>query len=383
MDDKWKSYPPKTYQKETESLVHFNSKTVNSNASLVGIRLGADAAVDLPYISLRTLLGSGLSFPLDYAEGGASKAGIVKQINQVLADSPDAAGATAEEKKAIVAGVNAANASGYSTGTEYVDHRLRQVLVPKKDAPGGYVSMTPITASSICPLFFTKEHGLVPRHNEAAKAEPEGPRRKLRQAQFGIGGSNPQNIGSLVSFIMQRPLMVAAPGASASTRDAFSLYHKGLPLNVHTPELFRQAVQQYVHFRESMLNPHSDDAAITLKEREQEEALITAIAQAVLDMAADARELLTQHAHLLPEEDLLHELDPPRHALVSPLLRPAEMRGLLDPPLRERCDNWPRSMARLVVTKMLAPHKSSGRSLLKLDSSARASLESMMEEAFR
>ena len=382
MDDKWKSYPPKTYQKETESLVHFNSKTVNSNASLVGIRLGADAAVDLPYISLRTLLGSGLSFPLDYAEGGASKAGIVKQINQVLADSPDAAGATAEEKKAIVAGVNAANASGYSTGTEYVDHRLRQVLVPKKDAPGGYVSMTPITASSICPLFFTKEHGLVPRHNEAAKAEPEGPRRKLRQAQFGIGGSNPQNIGSLVRS-MQRPLMVAAPGASASTRDAFSLYHKGLPLNVHTPEPFRQAVQQYVHFRESMLNPHSDDAAITLKEREQEEALITAIAQAVLDMAADARELLTQHAHLLPEEDLLHELDPPRHALVSPLLRPAEMRGLLDPPLRERCDNWPRSMARLVVTRMLAPHKSSGRSLLKLDSSARASLESMMEEAFR
>ena len=310
MDDKWKSYTPKTYQDETECLVHFNSKTVNSNASLVGIRLGADAAVDLPYISLRTLLGSGLSFPLDYAEGGASKAGIVKQINQVLADSPDAAGATAEERKAIVAGVNAANASGYSTGTEYVDHRLRQVLVPKKDAPGGYVSMTPITASSICPLFFTKEHGLVPRHNEAAKAEPEGPRRKLRQAQFGIGGSNPQNIGSLVRS-MQRPLMVAAPGASASTRDAFSLYHKGLPLNVHTPELFRQAVQQYVHFRESMLNPHSDDAAITLKEREQEEALITAIAQAVLDMAADARELLTQHAHLLPEEDLLHELDPP------------------------------------------------------------------------
>lgn len=383
MDDKWKSYPPKTYQKETESLVHFNSKTVNSNASLVGIRLGADAAVDLPYISLRTLLGSGLSFPLDYAEGGASKAGIVKQINQVLADSPDAAGATAEEKKAIVAGVNAANASGYSTGTEYVDHRLRQVLVPKKDAPGGYVSMTPITASSICPLFFTKEHGLVPQHNEAVKAEPEGPRRKLRQARFGIGGSNPHNAGSLVRIIMQRPLMVAAPGASASTRDAFSLYHKGLALNVHTPGLFRQAVQQYVHFREAMLNPHSDDAAITLKEREQEEALITAIAQAVLDMAADARDLLIRHAHLLPEEDPLHELDPPRHALVSPLVRPAEMRGLLDPPLRERCDNWPRSMARLVVTRMLAPHKSSGRSLLKLDSSARASLEVMMEEAFR
>ena len=132
-----------------------------------------------------------------------------------------------------------------------------------------------------------------------------------------------------------------------------------------------------------MLNPHIDGAAITLKEREQEEALIAAIAQAVLDMAAEARDLLTRHAHMLPEEDLLQELDPPRHALVSPLVRPAEIRGLLDPPLRELCDNWPRSMARLVVTRMLAPHKSSGRSLLKLDSSARASLEAMMEEAFR
>ena len=203
----------------------------------------------------------------------------------------------------------------------------------------------------------------MPQHNEAAKAEPDGSRRKLRQAQFGIGGSNPQNIGSLVRS-MQRPLMVAAPGASASTRDAFSLYHKGLQLNVHAPEPFRQAVQQYAQFREAVLNPHGDDAVITLKEREQEEALIAAIARAVLDMAADARDLLTRHTHLLPEEDLIHELDPPRHALVSPQVRPAEMRGLLDPPLRDRCDNWPRSMSRLVVTRMLAAPPAAGAAWL-------------------
>lgn len=382
MSEKWKSYPPETYRQEAKRLVHFNSKTVNSNASLVGIRLGTDAAVDLPYISLRTLLGSGLSFPLDYAEGGAGKAGIVKQINWVLADSPDAKDAGAEEKAAIIAGIAAANASGYSTGTEYVDHRLRQVLVPKKDAPEGYVSMTPITASSICPLFFAKEHGLVPQHNEAAKAA-EGSMRKLRQAQFGIGGSNPQNIGSFVRSIMQQPLMVAAPGVSTSVRDAFSLYYKGMPLDTHAPGVFRQAVQQYAHFREAMLNPHVDDAAITLREREQEEAFMAAIARGVLDMAAEARELLTRHVHLLPEEDMLQELDPPRYALVSPRVQPAELRGLLDPPLRARCENWPRSMARLVVAKMLAPHKSSGHSLFKLDSSARISLEAMMEEAFR
>lgn len=382
MSGDWKPYPPQKYREETERLVHFNSKTVNSNASLVGIRLGPDAALDLPYVSLRTLLGSGLSFPLDYAEGGASKAGIVKQINWVLAEAPEAKDAGADEKKAIVEGMAAANASGYSIGTDSVDHRLRQLLIPKKDAPGGYVSMTPITASSICPLFFDHEQGLVPRHNEAAKEESEEARRKLRQAQFGIGGSNPQNVGSLVRS-MQRPLMVSAPGASASTREAFALYHKGLSLDVHAPGPFKEAVQLYAAFREDVLRAEPDESAITLREREREEKLVAAIGRAVLDMAAEAQELLARHAHLLPEDELLPHLDPPRHALVSPHVRPVEIRGLLDPSLRGLCDNWPRSMARLTVAKMLMPHKGTGQSLLKLDSSARISLEAIMEEAFR
>ena len=382
MSEEWKPYPPQKYREETESLVHFNSKTVNSNASLVGIRLGPNAALDLPYVSLRTLLGSGLSFPLDYAEGGASKAGIVKQINWVLADAPEAKDAGADEKKAIIEGIAAANASGYSTGKEYVDHRLRQLLIPKKDAPGGYVSMTPMTAGSICPLFFDREQGLVPHHNEAAKAEADGPRRKLRQAQLGIGGSNPQNIGSLVRS-MQRPLLVAAPGASASTREAFALYHKGLSLDVHAPGSFREAVQLYAAFREDVLKAEPDKSVITLRERKREEELVAAIGLAVLDMAAEAQELLAQHAHLLPEDELLPHLDPPRHARVSPLVRPLEIRGLLDPSLRGLCDNWSRGMARLAVAKMLMPHKGTGQSLLKLDSSARVSLEAIMEEVFR
>ncbi len=382
MSEDWKPYPPQKYREETESLVHFTAKVVNSNAIPVGVRLGPDDALDMPYVSLRTLLGSGLSFPLDYAKGGAGKAGIVKQINWVLAEAPKAKDAGADEKKAIVEGIAAANASGYSIGTDFVDHRLRQLLIPKKNAPGGYVSMTPITASSICPLFFDHEQGLVPLHNNAAREEPDGPRRKLRQAQFGIGGSNPQNVGSLVRS-MQRPLMVSAPGASASTREAFALYHKGLSLDVHAPGPFRDAVQMYAAFRDEALQAEPDESTITLREREREEELVAAIGRAVLDMAAEAQELLAQHAHLLPEDELLPALDPPRHALVSPLVRPVEIRGLLDPSLRGLCDNWPRGMARLAVAKMLMPHKGTGHSLLKLDSSARISLEAILEEAFR
>ena len=80
MSEDWKPYPPQKYREETESLVHFTAKVVNSNAIAAGVRLGPEDALDMPYVSLRTLLGSGLSFPLEYAEGGAGKAGIVKQI---------------------------------------------------------------------------------------------------------------------------------------------------------------------------------------------------------------------------------------------------------------------------------------------------------------
>ena len=40
----WKAYPPETYRNTIAELVHFSSKTVNSNAALAG------------YASLRTML---------------------------------------------------------------------------------------------------------------------------------------------------------------------------------------------------------------------------------------------------------------------------------------------------------------------------------------
>ena len=96
--------------------------------------------------------------------------------------------------------------------------------------------MTPMTAGGICELLFEKDNGLVPRHNAACEEEgkrtgkPENgeevgnaPRmkmRKLRQAQFGIGGSNPQNVGGLVR-VMQRPLFVDAPRSADGLEQLF------------------------------------------------------------------------------------------------------------------------------------------------------------------
>ena len=67
--------------------------------------------------------------------------------------------------------------------------------------------MTPMTAGGICELLFEKDNGLCPAIMSRVKMKesaPESPKterrwgnaprmkmRKLRQAQFGIGGSNP------------------------------------------------------------------------------------------------------------------------------------------------------------------------------------------------
>ncbi len=382
MSNTWKTFTPEKYREETGRLVHFNAKTVNSNAALVGIRLEPEAALDLPYISLRTLLGGGFTFPLDYAEGGAAVAGIMKQINLILADAPEAAAAGPEEKAAVKEGIREARSSAYSTGTKRVDHRLRQVLIPKADAADGYVSMTPITSGSLCALFFAPETGLVTCHNAAAKADPEGPLRRLRQAQFGIGGANPQNVGCLVRS-MQRPLMVGAPGFCGSVRAAFALYHKGVDLDVHAPGGFHQAVRDYAAFREQALLVPEGLGRITMETRQEEERLVARIARAVLDLAAEARETLITFAHLLPQEELIPQTDPEVYALVSPKVRPTVLRGLLDPNLRPLCAQWPRKMAELTVARMLAANARTGLSLLRLDGAARSGLEGIMEGVFR
>ncbi len=376
MSEKWKTYQPEEYEQTARQLVHFNAKTSNSNAALVGIRLAKESAVDLPYLSLRTLLADGVALPLDYAEGGAAIAGIVKQMYQILDNAPEAGAASLSEKEAVCAGTKVAESTAYSIGTEAVDHRLRQVLVPKEDAPEGYVAMTPLTSGGLCSLLFDSETGLVPRHNATVKDNPEGQQKKLRQAQFGIGGSNPQNIGRLVRT-MQRPLMIGAPQSSSTVKDAFALYYKGITIDVHRPGPFREMVVNYARFRENvLLNP--DQSGTNMRSREQEERLIAKIAQGILAWGEDVHGLLVQYADVLPQDAPIPDTEPVQYALVASNV-PSVIQGLLDPRLRDK--DWARNMAKFTVNQMQAAKE--GKKLFLLDSAARTHLESLLEEVFR
>lgn len=392
----WKAYPPETYHKAIAELVHFSSKTVNSNAALAGVRLAADEALDAPYISARTLIARGVSLSLDYGKGGAAMAGICKQVNAVVRGHPFADAASPEERLAIESAMTAACSSAFSVGVGHVDHRLRQILIPKEGAEGGYVSMTPMTAGGVCELLFEKDKGIVPRHNAACEEEgkragkpgdgeeaenaPRLKMRKLRQAQFGIGGSNPQNVGGLVR-VMQRPLFMDAPRSPDDLRAAFSLYYKGISLDFSSGPL-RQSLLPYAEFRRRHRLDKEEPPAVPgrtrLKAREEEETLLGNIAAAVLQQADEARETLRDYAAMLPQEQ---HPETGSGALVSPGLKPVAMRGLLDPALRG--GTWPRDMAWLVMGGMEQAVYANGNRMLVLDVTATATVAGILEEAFR
>lgn len=396
----WKAYPPETYCRTVAELVHFSSKTVNSNATLTGVRLSSADALDAPYVAARTLMARGVALSLDYGKGGAAMAGICKQVNAVLRKDPFAEQGSPEERTAIEDAMTLARASAFRVGTEAVDHRLRQLLIPKEDAEGGYVCLTPITAGGVCELLFEKDKGLVARHNAACEEEkkrmakpgggeegegrpPQSGLRKLRQAQLGIGGSNPQNVGGLVR-VMQRPLFMDAPRGVGSLRRAFSFYYKGISLDFSRPGLLRQSLAAYVDFRRrrgldaEASVPSSVSGRTRLEARAEEEKLVRDIAAAVLQGADEAREMLRDYADLLP-----HEQDPQtgRAARVSPKLKPAVLRALLDPLLRDGA--WPRAMAWLVIGGMEKAVRANKNRMLVLDRAATTTLAGLLEEAFR
>lgn len=117
------------------------------------------------------------------------------QTNDPFADA-----ATAEEKACIRPLLEKIRDERFELGTGKVDLRLRQLLIPKENAPGGYVAVTPITSGSVCHILFNNEDGLVLEHNrkasDAAKTKKTSPFSFIRQARMGIGGANPAKCGS-------------------------------------------------------------------------------------------------------------------------------------------------------------------------------------------
>lgn len=351
--------PIADYQKALAESVHFSNKTINSNIDKGGIRLAKSQALDLPYISARTLMADAITMPTDYQANAGKTATMFKAIKSAMLGED-----VTEQDDDFTNAVNAitpeiANLfdTPYQAGLEHINIRMRQLLLPKDD---GYIAISPISAAGVNHWLNTE----VDMIKETYKHDDN--LHNLTTAVFGIGGANPQNVGSLVRA-MQRPLYLTAPSADDTIRQAFSLYYKGLDYYIPNTLPKEQFAQPALLAWANLLNqglikteqdPNHQDwqtkgieaTSTDMDSREAELQFLSHILRIVLAQGRDAKNVLEQVADRLPAiskvtaedyDDDTGEIISKEIIALTPLLHPTvplAIQGLIDPQLRD--EGW-------------------------------------------
>ncbi|RKG35134.1 hypothetical protein D7V21_04950 [Acinetobacter guerrae] len=208
------------FQIALKESVHFSVKTINSNIEKGGLRLSKQQALDLTYLSARTLLKENFLIPTDYQANAGKTASIFKVVKAaMLGDDISSEEVEFQQQvKQLQPHIDTIFDEPYQAGTDDLDIRMRQLLIPKN---GEYISISPLTAAGVNYLI-NQEVDFI---NETRK-EKDSEFNRIQTAVFGIGGANPQNVGSLVRS-MQRPITLDAPKNDQDARVAFKIFHSG------------------------------------------------------------------------------------------------------------------------------------------------------------
>lgn len=317
----WVSLRPELYAETIDNLVTFSHKTTNSNIPAGGVRLAPAQALKLPYVAARTLLAAGEIPDLDYTANAGKIATAVKQLRQLLEGKSTA---PADEARHLRAKLAEGARDGREIGTERVSLRARQLLLPRPD--GSYVAVTPLCAGGVSRAIRSAARG----HNETLRNPGDTDTSKLRRiptAVFGLGGANPQNVGSLVRE-MQRPLVFFPPTENRQVKAALAQHFQGIPIRLPRPLL--------IAFRDWCRTARARNGGLIptdMRIRDEESAHVRQIVDAVLAQGEHARQRLLEHVDVLPNGG-----SPLVSINADPLAR-----GLIDPSLRDR--DWPRAFA--------------------------------------
>lgn len=358
-DDTWKVFPLTAYQSLIKDMAHFSVKSVNSNAEAGGIRLTTAAALQRPYLSVRTLIGAGQTVALDYLKNAGTTATLTKQLRAALAGK-----APPDEGPALCAAYRQAVNQPMRTGLKQVSPRLRQILLPRPSAPNGYLAVTPLSAAGTASL--TSQW--VRDHNAARKAgtKDKALYRRIRTATLGFGGSNPQNVGSLIRDL-QTLIVAEGPTESPHLRAALALHYQGPELRMPP-----QAVAAYADWRAQVMAANQGHMPTDLPHREAEREKIQAVAQAVLASVEKQCSVLIRHRDRLP---WCEQPDGERSLFARDV--PAWRKGLLEPGWRHA--DWARETGRHLAAALLH-HRNAKDESLGLGDDAREALGRLIEE---
>lgn len=335
-------WTPEKVEHTLKKAVHFSGKAVNSNVAAVGVRIGSDEHTtrkSLPYVAV-SVLGGGKSMPADYCTG-ANDATVVNIANTVLFSDPfrrylDVVPAEVEVFR------ESANCLDlpFSMGTETVNMRLRQVLIPvtgdvHASFSDAYVALTPLHSPG---LSFLVDRMIRQETDRAFKAAPLNDEGKMGfsmpkrlRAITGYGGSKTQNVGSFAQS-MHNPLVFLAPREDQDVRKVLSLHHKGITMRELT-----QILDRFSTWWTARMKSRGDDGFnMDLREKERQWAI--SIARRALGLGHAARLALEQGI---------------KDGLIDKLTAddvPSLLKGIVDPELRDAA--WRHDFGYFIVNEM-------------------------------
>ena len=329
------------YQQALAESVHYSVKTVNSNIEKGGIRLAQSHALNLPYISARTLLADDFLVPTDYQANAGKTATLFKVVKAAQLD--EELSEADEEFKQNVAllkpHLNKIFEQPFTAGLDIIDIRMRQLLIPKNNE---YLSISPLSAAGLNLLINTEVDAL----KEQRKAEGKNTKLKnIKTAVFGIGGSNPQNVGSLVRS-MQRPLVLDSPTQDPETRLAFQYFYKGFDYQISNAYINRTMYQELTEYAKSLIeqqklslkvgfHEHGIHAPFSnMQTRAAELTTIQKVVDDVLQQGQDILQILKSVANDLPSLKVLERKSRWSHPRVSLIAQ-----GLINPELQQ-FEDW-------------------------------------------
>ena len=329
------------YQQALAESVHYSLKTVNSNIEKGGIRLAQSHALNLPYISARTLLADDFLVPTDYQANAGKTATLFKVVKAAQLD--EELSEADEEFKQNVAllkpHLNKIFEQPFTAGLDIIDIRMRQLLIPKNNE---YLSISPLSAAGLNLLINTEVDAL----KEQRKAEGKNTKLKnIKTAVFGIGGSNPQNVGSLVRS-MQRPIVLGSPTLDPKTRLAFQYFYKGFDYQISNAYINRAMYQELTEYAKSLIeqqklslkvgfHEHGIHAPFSnMQTRAAELTTIQKVIDDVLQQGQDILQILKAVANDLPSLKVLERKSRWSHPRVSLIAQ-----GLINPELQQ-FEDW-------------------------------------------
>jgi hypothetical protein len=222
----------------------FSGKLIHSQSQ------GASAmvprkATSLPHLSARRLQQGGWQVPLDQSSQDSSAR--FGRIVEVLRGDPvvQEAGLPQPYVQAVRDALGHAQDDLQSASAHWVDHRLRQLLLPAKRR---YLAVSPLGAGGLTQAFFLTSRAL-----EAASSEQPDPslavptsshaaEPRIRFSRITLPGGQPQNITTL-SQGLKEPLYFETPEASSLAQGAWKVVRQPVRVRVASEMLVRYARQ--------------------------------------------------------------------------------------------------------------------------------------------